>query len=235
MSYPRFIGKVENSTVILSEEEFHHLKVKRLKEGDFFELNDLKGNIYLCKIEKISKNELKAYPIEKIHQKEEKLKIDLYLCIPNQLSKIDDLIPFLSELGVDKLIPVICKNSAIKQKQIEKKLNKWEKIALNSIKQCKRLYPLKIESPKQLKDINPDSDIKFLFYEKEKEKTLKQFCDKKVDSISIFIGNEGGFKEEEVLFLEKKGFIPLSLGNLILKMETAVITAVANIKFCFED
>ncbi|NPA53445.1 MAG: 16S rRNA (uracil(1498)-N(3))-methyltransferase [Aquificae bacterium] len=234
MSYPRFIGKIEKDKAFIEDEEFHHTKVRRIKEGQKIEINDLKGNVYLVEVEKIEKKRLIGKVLEKISVSDEKLDLRLFLCMPNQLSKVDDLIEPISELGVSKLIPVISTYTAVKEKDIERKLRKWEKIALNSIKQCKRLFPLKIEKPIKLLDIKPTGEYRFVFYEKEKEKTLKDFYGKKGEKIDILIGAEGGLTEEEIFNLKIKGFETVSLGKNILRMETAVITAVCQVKFVFD-
>ena len=233
MAVPRFIGNVENSKVILEGEEFHHARVKRIREGEKIEINDLKGNVYLVEVEKIEKKKLIGKVLDKIDQEEEKLKINLYLCMPNHLSKVDDLIEPISELGVTTLVPVISTYSAIKIKDIQKKIKKWEKIALNSIKQCKRRFPLKIEEPIDLKDIKPKGEHRFTFYEKEKTNTLKNYLNKEGHLIDILIGAEGGLTDQEIKDLKIKGFETVSLGKNILKMETAVITAVCQVRFIF--
>ncbi len=233
MAVPRFIGNVENNKVVLEGEEFHHAKVKRIREGEKIEINDLKGNIYLVQVEKIEKKKLIGKVLEKIEQKEEKLIINLYLCMPNHLSKVDDLIEPISELGVTTLIPVLSKYSAVKTGDIQRKIKKWEKIALNSIKQCKRLFPLDIKEPVNIKDIKPKGEYRFVFYEKEKINTLKSYLGKEGKVIDILIGAEGGLAKEEIINLKTKGFEAVSLGENILRMETAVTTAVCQVKFVF--
>ncbi len=234
MSYPRFIGNIEKDKAVIKNEELNHVKVRRVKVGHKIEVNDLKGNVYLVEVEKIDKKQLIGKVLEKIPAYEENIKINLFLCMPNHLSKVDDLIEPISELGVYKLIPVISKNTAVKEKDILKKMRKWEKIALNSIKQCKRLFPVKIENPIKIENIKATGEYRFIFYEKEREKTLKDFLGKKGNKIDILIGNEGGFTIEEVLQLKLKGFETVSLGKNILRMETAVITAVCQVKFIFD-
>jgi len=233
MGYPRFIGKVEDGYVILTDEEFHHAKVKRIKKGYKIEVNDLSGNVYLSEVEEIGKRYIKARILEKLKIEEQNLKTLLYLCMPNHLSKVDDLIEPISELGVYKLVPVISKNSAVKSKDVLKKIKKWEKIALNSIKQCERLFPLKISEPIKFFDINLDTDIGFIFYEREKKETLKNYIKENVDSVSIIIGAEGGITDEELNFAKKEGFKSVSLGKYILRMETAVISGVCQVNFVF--
>lgn len=134
MAYPRFIGEIENNFAFLKEDELKHAKVRRIKEGYKIEINDLKGNIFLAQVEEMSKRYLKAKILEKLPSKELNIKINLFLAVPNKPSKIDDLIEPISQLRTYSLTPVITKTSALKEKDISKKLEKWKKIALNSIK-----------------------------------------------------------------------------------------------------
>ncbi|GAB6072537.1 16S rRNA (uracil(1498)-N(3))-methyltransferase [Venenivibrio stagnispumantis] len=235
MSLPRFIAKVEDNIAYLEDEELHHaIKVKRLKEGDLLEINDLQGNIYKAKIIEINKKYAKLEIIEKIQQEEEKLKTTLYLAVPYQLSKIDEIIDNISQLGVYKFVPVITKNCAIKEQDVIKKLEKWKKIAIQSIKQCKRVYPVVIEKPIKLDKIIDNYQLKIVFYEKEREKSLHDIeMNKDITDIAVVIGNEGGFTEEEINLLLKKGFQKLKLCNNILRMETAIIVGICQINFKF--
>jgi len=103
---------------------------------------------------------------------------------------------------------VITERSAVKEKDVLKKIDRWKKIALNSIKQCRRLYPVEILNLK-------------------KEKI------KKVKSVAVFVGPEGGITDRELDILSKKGFRSASLGDYILKMETAVIVGVCQVNFVY--
>lgn len=232
MGIPRFIGKVEDTQFIIQDEEFHHAKVRRIKKGYKIEINDLQGNVYLGVVTDIEKKSIKGKILEKIPVIEDKFCINLFLGVPNKLSKIDELIPSITEIGVKRLIPVITKNTAVKEKEILRKIPKWEKISLNSIKQCGRLFPLKIDMPAAINKISPTSPIRVVFYEKEKSKTLKEMKTQ-TDSVDVFIGAEGGITDEEIEILKNKGFEAFSLGSYILRMETAVITGICQVNFVF--
>ncbi|WP_457621059.1 RsmE family RNA methyltransferase [Persephonella sp.] len=234
MGYDRFIGNVEKDLAYIKDEELNHAKVKRIKTGDKIEINDLEGNVYLAEVTEITKKYIKSRIIKKLQVEEEKYRITLYQCMPNHLSKIDDLIEGISQLGVYKLIPVISERSAVKTKDVLKKMEKWKKKALNSIKQCKRLYPIIIEEPVKIENIYSDDEGKFVFYEKEDKRTIKEFLNTKPEKVSVIIGPEGGFTEKEIKILTEKGFIPLTLGKNILTMETAVITGICQIRFLFD-
>ncbi len=232
MGYPRFLGFVEGSQFIIQDEEYLHAKVRRVKEGHKIEINDLQGNIYLGVVTYIDKKSIKGEILQKIPAIEDNFSVNLFLGMPNKLSKIDELIPAITELGVKSFIPVITHNTAVKEKDILKKLLKWKKISLNAIKQCRRLFPVQINRPVSTDKISPTSAVKIAFYEKEKERTLK---DIKIstDSVDIFIGAEGGITEEEIEILKSKGFETFSLGSYILRMETAVITGLSQVNFVF--
>lgn len=227
----RLIGKKEGELLTITEEELKHLKVLRLSVSNRVEVNDLEGNIYEGEILQIDKRRALVKPIKKLEIIQEELNIQLFLCMPNQLSKVDDLIEPISQLGVKILTPVLSRRSAVKQKDVQKKIDKWQRIALQSIKQCKRQFPLTIENPIEIHKIKVNDGLKLVFYEKEKENTLKSLEVKQEREVSILIGPEGGLEEEEVNLLKKEGFIPLSLGRMVLKMETAVIVAICQAKF----
>ena len=229
----RFLGGVKNNIFFLKGEELKHAKVKRIKKGQVIEINDLKGNVFTGVVEEIGKNFIQGKVLEKLPVKEEKFLLQLFLGVPNRPSKIDDLIEPISQLGVSQFIPVITERTAVKEKDIIKKLDRWKKIALNSIKQCKRLYPVEILSPVKLKDIKTEAEKRIVFFEREKEFSLKKENMKKVKSAAIFIGGEGGITDDEIDFLSKKGFRPASLGDYILKMETAVIVGVCQVNFVY--
>jgi len=234
MGLYRFIGKKEGNYLILTDDELKHAKVRRINIGENIEVNTLDGNVYIGRVEEISKKFLKAKVLEKLKINDDNdLHIELFLAVPNRPSKIDDLIEPLSELGVTKLIPVISTFTAVKLKDVQKKLEKWKKIALNSIKQCKRLYPMEIENPIKVSEINTNAELKFVFYEKEKYKKLKDFLGKNVKKVAIYIGNEGGISDEDFNELTKKGFISVTLSKNILRMETAVISAVCQTIYTF--
>lgn len=230
----RFISKRKvNGYFYLEDDELHHAKVRRIKLGDKVEINDLNGNIYLTEVIEIKKRYIKLKEIEQLNHKDLDIKITLYQVIPNRPSKIDDLIEPISELGVYKFVPVISKYTSIKEKEILKKIPKWEKLALNSIKQCKRLFPVRIGNPVKLENLQDKSELKIVFYEKEKDLNLKIFYGKEYKDISILIGAEGGFNENEIELLKKRGFISCGLSQNILRMETAIISAVCQVMFVF--
>lgn len=234
MGLPCFIGKVWNGKIIIENEEYHHaINVKRLKLKDKIEVNDLNGNFFIGTIYEIKKNSLLVTIDEKVKKSPPRINITLYQCLLNKLSKIDELIEPISQLNVTTFVPVMSDFTSIKAKDIQNKMEKWQKIAIQSIKQCKRLFPLHIENPQRLYNIDPIAKLKIAFYENEKHQTLKDLNTQNLDSLAIIIGPEGGFSENEVYYLQKKGFMTLSLSDNILKTEVATIVALSQIELIF--
>jgi 16S rRNA (uracil1498-N3)-methyltransferase len=130
-------------------------------------------------------------------------------------------------------VPTVSEFCSLKAKDIQKKLHKWEKIAIQSIKQCKRLYPLAIQNQQKLLNINSNESLKIVFYENEKNKTLKDLPIKNIESVAVVIGPEGGFSKNEIIALQEKGFVALNLSTNILKTEVAIIAALAQIELIF--
>ncbi|MGB9755555.1 MAG: RsmE family RNA methyltransferase [Desulfurella sp.] len=234
MGLPCFIGRVLDNKIIIENEEYHHaINVKRLKLNDRIEVNDLSGNFFVGTIYKIEKNSLIVIIEETVKKIPSRINITLYQCLLNKLSKIDELIESISQLNVTTFVPVMPTFSSLKSKDIQNKIQKWQKIAIQSIKQCKRLFPVNIQNPQKLYNIDPIENLKIVFYENEKNKTLKDINIQNINSLAIIIGPEGGFSKDEITYLQKKGFIPLSLSDNILKTEIATIVALSQIELKF--
>jgi 16S rRNA (uracil1498-N3)-methyltransferase len=234
MSLPCFIGKLTDNKIVIEGQEYHHaINVKRLKINDKIEVNDLNGNYLVGTIDKIEKNYLLATIDSIIKKPIPSISITLYQCLPNKLSVIDGLIEPISQLNTATFVPTISEFCSLKANDIQKKLPKWEKIAVQSIKQCKRLYPLAIKNPQKLLNIDSNESLKIVFYENEKNKTLKDLTIKNVESVAVVIGPEGGFSKSEIMALVEKGFVALNLSTNILKAEVATIAALAQIELIF--
>jgi len=230
MGLPCFICRIIDNQIIIDGDEYHHaVNVKRLKKGDKIEANDLMGNYFVGTIQTIDKKMLIASIESRIKKTTPTVKIKLFQCIPNNLKTLDELIEPISQLNVTTLVPVISAFSATKTQLIQNRISKWKKIAIQSIKQCKRLFPVAIENPQKLTSIKPTEDLNIVFYEQEKNKTLKSLDISNISTVSMIIGPEGGFSENEILHLTQQGFIPICLSNNILRLEVATIAALAQL------
>jgi len=237
--------KIKDS-VLIKNETLHYLKnVLRFKEGDRFIGFDGSGKEYEIEILKIEKNEIMGKIVEEKEVFNPELPFDLRLfqCIPKG-EKFDFIIREVTQLGVKKIIPVISKRTVVKIPE-EKKANKvkrWKKIAEEASKISGRIFVPEIENPVKFeKCLDEEKDFGVIFWEGEREFTIKDFIKKikgkeiKGKKINIFIGPEGGFDEEEIELAKKNNFFTLSLGKRILKVETASVVSIAILTYELEN
>jgi 16S rRNA (uracil1498-N3)-methyltransferase len=204
-------------------EEFHHLyNVLRHNVGDKILAFDGKLNEYLCEIVEIQKNRARIKKIEKI----ENIEYDFNIAIAPALIKKENfelMLEKVVEIGVKEIYPIITKHSVVK---IKEKKERWEKIILNACKQSHRQIIPKLHNILTLNEIAQISKNYSLKLFANPKSIRNLFSFEKADSVIILIGPEGGFSNEEENYLKSNGFFDFSLGNFILRSETAAIVSV---------
>ena len=222
-----------NRIIILDPGQIHHLSsVKRLKKGDRVVVFDGESQEYECVIDSIAKNkvELLVGKVRKAMSAE--LALTLACALPKKV-KMDYIIEKTVELGVDRIIPIKTERTIVEYspEKAKEKLKRWQAIAIEASKQCGRI---------KLPEIKPVSGFdKIVSQVKNYElaviphlgpgnKSLKEiFCDSKPSSLIIFIGPEGDFSGREIKLAKENGCIGVSLGDLVLKVDTAAISVIA--------
>ena len=232
----RYFAPIINGMVSLSKEDEHHIThVMRMKVGETFEVVDHKI-VYVYEISSIS-----PLSLQLVDKKEEDVELNSEVTLFFALAKgdkIDLVIQKATEIGVNRIILFKSKRCVVNfdNKDIEKKLLRFKKIAKEASEQCHRLIIPQIIGVIDLKDIDKyKSDINYLAYEKEAGNNEDSLKVKEHQSVSIMIGSEGGFDEEEVDFLVEKGFKTISLGKRILRCETAAIYALSVLSYKLEN
>ncbi len=134
-----------------------------------------------------------------------------------------------TELGVARIIPVIARrtDSHLASAAV-KRVERWRKIAMQSAEQSRRTTPPDIEAPQKLKEAIAHSvGLRIVLAETEKETPLRTSIDSTDGGVSLAVGPEGGWTEDELQVLQHAGWVSASLGPTILRAETAAIAAVA--------
>lgn len=232
---------IEDILYIEGEDYIHIKKVLRLKEKEKVEVSDGKSIEYICEIKEFHEENLELKILERNHfETESKVSIAVYQGLPKS-EKMDYIVQKNTEIGVKEIIPIITKRAIVKIKDVkkeEKKLLRWRKIARESAKQSKRgLIPNinNILSLEYALEKAKDTEI-IVFYEMENKKTLKSALKNiKNNNISIFIGPEGGFEEEEIEIIKTHKGKVVSLGKRILRTETASLVASSIILYELDD
>lgn len=225
-----------NSAIIGDKENYNHIvKSLRSKTGENILLIDENQIQYEGSIEKITKNSIEI-KIIKSYKSNRSLTFNLYLAQSPLRSEAQALIiEKATELGVAGVYPIFTDNCALKKSVIEQKIPKWQKIMFEASKQCERAFVPTCFELTQIDALlkNNHFDRVLAFTERSANYNLKQYLIKnpilKDEKILVIIGPEGGFSQKEFDYFDKNNITTLSLGDLILKAETAVIAALGNI------
>jgi len=221
---------IANDEVTLCEDEHQHLsKVLRLRVGDNVECFEDGGNILSCQIVEISKNSTKLKVIDKEPcLQNPKINLTLFQGLP-KLDKLEFITQKVTELGVKRIIPFSSKFCIAKENL--NKIERLNKIVISACKQCGRTLLTEIVPPKKFDEMLKvlcEFDVVLFANECEKTMSLKDVfnkVDKKIDSVAIIVGSEGGFSKEEIERLESlKNVFSVSLGKRILRTETASVS-----------
>ncbi len=227
---PRFFvpGILSDKVTISGEDAKHMIKSLRLTINEEITLCDGKGFDYHGKISAIT-DTVTIDILEKVPTKSEpSAKITLFQALPKG-DKMELIIQKCVELGVYKIVPVLTERciSRPDKKSMAKKVERYQKIALEAAKQSGRgIIPEVCEllTLKEAVSVLPKKSI--VFYENGGDR-LVNLIDENINEIGVFVGSEGGFSMEEIEFLKGNGVSPATLGERILRCETAPICGVS--------
>ena len=221
----------------------HHIrKVLRLQTGDGIRLLDGRGNVYEAVIEGFAQKMVQVSIRGHFPSGAES---PVQLCVGQGFlkeKKMDGLVRQLSELGVHCWFPVFSEYAVARPapKRLAVRNQRWEKIAEESLKQCRRGQLMEIGPPVSFSRAVQESEafkLKLIFWEQATMKLDPEHFPNPEpgERILALLGPEGGFSPSEAQLAEKSGFQPVSLGPRILRAETASVAAAAMLQFVFGD
>ena len=233
---------VNNIVEVSDKENYQHIaKSLRTRVGETLLLIDENQIQYETTISEITNSKVitkvdKSYPSKRF------LDFELYLAQSPLRSDAQGLIiEKATELGVVCVYPIITDNCALNKSVVEKKVSKWQRIMYESSKQCERaVVPTCYDATTLEKVLSENSfDKVIVFCERIADKTVrdsfKENPIKKGDKVLVVIGPEGGFSQKEFDSFREKSLEMLTLGDLILRAETAVVVALGNIIYEYSN
>ena len=225
-----FANDKKNNIFILRDDDYYHIKVvMRFKIGEKVEVV-YNNEAYLCKI-------IDNYQIEEIEKMDSKeSKISTILIIPLlKEQKMDLILQKATELGVSKIILFNAKRSIIKfdEKKETKKLERWIRICKEAAEQSKRCTIPEIVFEKNINEFSKLDGLKLICSTVEDTNNLKKVLQssKNCVKINMIVGPEGGFEPNEEKSIINLGFIPVTLGNTIMRVETVPIFLLSVINY----
>lgn len=232
-----------HSPLVLPQEVAHHLRVLRLKTGDVFTLFDGQGHEFETRLTVDIKNLSASSPIyvdlavPTEVNRERKGRITLIQGLATA-DKMDWLIEKAVELGVHRVIPITAQRSVLRldARRAEKKHQHWQRIIQSASEQCGRNVLMQIDTVCTLElalaNRLKETPVSLLWVaHPEGARPMIECLDsakKAIQAIDIAIGPEGGWSSQELaLFMQNPDTQTLSLGNRILRTETAGLATVS--------
>jgi len=224
--------KIDDIYKLSKDDEYHIMKVMRMKLSDKIEIVDNKET-FVCEI--ISLNPVKAKIIKKLEENNESsVKVIVVQSLVNE-NKMDLILQKCTELGAFAFYPFKAQNSVIKENnKVDKKIIRWQKIVKEASEQSKRNIIPEVRNIVDLEKLcHINADLKIILSVNEKTKNIKNVLqeNKRYDTIIIVVGPEGGFTTIEEETLVKNGFIRASLGKRVLRTETASLAFLSMINY----
>ena len=243
------IVDLTNKSITLSIENdgetFNHLvKSLRIKEKEKVLCSIVPFTTsfdYLCEVSAVDDDKVMLTILEKTESRELPVSINLYQGI-SKADKLEFIVEKAVELGVNSIIPLATEYCIAKiDDKKSDKIDRFNKIAKSAAEQSKRHVIPVVKDPMEFTDlvnelISNDSTYNLLFYEnaagiKDTKKLINEIKQKMSSNkdmiLNVVIGPEGGFSKKEIELAESKGFKILSLGDRILRTETAAVTALS--------
>lgn len=223
--------------VIEGQEATHAKSVMRLNVGDETIICCGDGLDYNCKIVEISRDTLVCDVLSTSqNQADAQIEVALYQALV-KADKLELIAQKVSEIGVSKLVPFTSEFCVVQGELSRQKVERLDKIAVESAKQCGRSKPLTIESCRSFETILRELgqyDLVIFAYENAKDVKIREI-EGDYKKIAVVVGSEGGFSLDESNKLCQLGNVKcVTLGKRILRAETAAIVGCALVMEKFE-
>lgn len=243
---PRFFidgDAVCGDTVVIEGENAHHISYSlRMAVGDEITVCDGNGKEYLCRLSFLDGKKVEAR-VESISdgKGESPVRIRLFQAYPKG-DKLELIIQKSVELGVSEIIPFESERCIKRPKgdKIEKQRERMNRIAEEAAKQCGRAILPDVKLPVSFAEMITEakkSDLSVFCYEDCHATSIRELLEKRGNearTVSLIIGSEGGFSEREAQQIEDAGIFAVTLGNRILRCETAPIFALSSLCYFYE-
>jgi 16S rRNA (uracil1498-N3)-methyltransferase len=235
-----FCDTIQNGAAAITGSDAKHIqRVLRMHTGDRLSLCDGTGMEYDAHITAVSADEVLCM-LETAHPStaESACRVTLFQCLP-KAGKFETIVQKCTELGVYAVTPVFSSRCVVlPERDFEKKRLRYQRVALEAAKQSRRALVPQISPLVPIGKIDPGAfDLFLVAYEDESSRSLKQALRSLLppQTAGLLIGPEGGFAAEEIALLTARGAHSVSLGQRILRTETAGMAMLAQLLYEVES
>ena len=222
--------------VTLTADEARHLReVLRLKAGDEVQVFDGAGREFQAVVSQARREFAELELRDEIEPPKPESPLQLTLAVALlKGEKFDLVVQKGTELGVDRIIPLVTRYADIRLRDegdAEKRVTRWQRIALEAAKQCGRSVVPEVTAPAQFASVIGED--RCLMFSERGGQALN--TDIKADNLTAIIGSEGGWSDEELDQARAAGVPILTLGGRILRAETAAIATAVLLQHLYGD
>lgn len=220
-------------TFTFSKDESRHIvKVLRKSTGDLLQITNGKGWLFEAEIVIPNHNKCVVNILNSDFKAPKSYAINLAVAPTKMNERYEWFLEKATEIGADRIIPIICQNSERKVIKTER----FEKIIQSAMKQSLHSYLPELAPAISFSEFikTPQEGLSFIAHCEAVEKLKFKDQIKPGTSITILIGPEGDFSPSEIESALKHHYIPVSLGTSRLRTETAGIVACHTIQLCNE-
>jgi len=235
-----FVDRFDSNSAVLHGDSADHLgRVLRAERGQYYELSDGE-RVWLARIERVAlahggRSRVEFSLVESVPASGPRLRVDLLLSIV-KFDRFEWCLEKATELGTTSIVPIA---AARTDKSLiaaaSKRQKRWKRILLESAQQARRLTPPALHdvSTPQMAFAKFSAPLKILFSERREAVPLREALQAQSagGAAVLAIGPEGGWTEADITAARLAGFAEASLGENILRTETAVLAALAIIGF----
>ena len=226
------------------QEARHALTVLRLKPGDEVVVQDGAGNELFCEVETTSRNELLLRIQKRNFVPPPPCSITLLVAIPRG-KIIESIIQKSVELGAQRIVPLLTERvvTRLSEADAARKREHWQQTAIEAMKQCGAARLPEIETPAAIETVlvrKEKSDLQIVGslqnerrHPREVFREFESAHDDPPASAAAWIGPEGDFTPDELKTIQNAGAHPISLGHLVLRVETAAIYCLSILNYKF--
>jgi 16S rRNA (uracil1498-N3)-methyltransferase len=236
-------GECKAGPLTLAGREAHHaLHVLRVRRGDQITILDGAGRVVLCAVDNFDRDKIQLTVVETKTVPAPPCPITLLQAVPKG-KIIESIIQKATELGVARIVPLLTERVVVDvdEKHATRKAEKWQQVAIEAIKQCGAAWLPRVEPPVTLKEflarkeafelplvasLQPGAQHPRNYFEK-----FQSQHGRKPKTACAWIGPEGDFTAEEVAAITAASALPMTLGKLVLRVETAATYCVSILNY----
>ena len=225
----------QGTTLTLTDREAHHsAQVLRVRTGETVVVLDGAGHELICDIEFVSKKSVTLFVREKKFTPPLPYQITLLQAIPKG-KIIESIMQKATELGVARIVPLLSERvvTHLDTESSPEKLEKWQLTTIEAIKQCGQPWLPQVDAPLTPKEFlarGEKFDLPLVASLQNDSRSPREYFEKfetdkkrKPQSVCIWVGPEGDFSPAEMTEIKSAGTLPMTLGRLVLRCETAAI------------